>query len=185
MECHSVEQNCHVITDNRKEEALRKLQGAPQHPTRSPTPLTTLPRMSSSSSSHATKQLTPTSDCPPRSPDSIGSDEDLDVHPPEDGFELRQLPQQDHSNKAADNERGRLLASGDGSDDEIEGDEEEVLYDAFGEGDGSGRGQRRTRRATSGSLKEMLFTPTEERVIVRKLDRYLVGSLAVLYMLSK
>lgn len=147
-------------------------------------PAETPPRMSSSSSSNATKQLTPLPD-PSRSPDSIASDDGLAVHAPQDGFELRELSQRSKGT-AADNECGRLLDTDDSSVEEIE-DEEEVLYDAFGEqesGNGRRQGHRRTQRS-SGSLKELLFSSKEEKDVIRKLDRYLVGSLAVLYMLSE
>lgn len=132
---------------------------------------------SSSSSPNAPKRHTPPSDTPLSPSSSIASDSDLAVHTAEEGFELRTLPRREER-AAADNERGRLL---DGAEsDEDPGAEEEVLYDAF-----SDEEIRRPRRGRHGRVGTGHFdyTPAEERKVIRKLDRYLVGSLAVLYML--
>ncbi|KAA8895619.1 major facilitator superfamily domain-containing protein [Sphaerosporella brunnea] len=70
-----------------------------------------------------------------------------------------------------------------GDDAEDSGGDGEVLYAVDDEHDlrSPPRSQRRRRRRRR---REFLYTRAEERAVVRKLDKYLVGGLAVLYMLS-
>lgn len=128
---------------------------------------------STSSSPNAPRRHTPPSETP-LSPASIASDDDLAVHTAEDGFELRPLPRRDDD--AGENERGRLLGNGDGSDEDTA--EDEVLYDAFGDG---GTGRRRHGQTQRKGILD--YSLEEERKVVKKLDRWLVGCLGVLYML--
>ncbi|TGZ80852.1 MFS general substrate transporter [Ascodesmis nigricans] len=134
---------------------------------------------SSSSSPNAPKRYTPPSETP-TSPVSPVSDDDL---PSEDGFELRQLSRRNDDSGARSNESGHLLKDDGGSEDHS-GGEEEVLYDAFGE-EGARRPSTGRRRRHGRDGKGFFnYSLKDEKKVVRKLDRYLVGSLALLYMLS-
>lgn len=134
--------------------------------------------MSSSSSSStrtATQhQYTPPSESPiyaatPRTA-SAASNEDLDIHG--DAYELQPLKAQD-----AEEEGGKSRGYDYDDDDDSAGDE--VLY-AVDEPDSPMMTPTRRRRA---QRREFLYTRVEERAVVKKLDRYLVGGLGVLYML--
>jgi hypothetical protein len=134
--------------------------------------------MSSPSPLHTPRKLRSPTDTespvivsPPRSLED--SDSDLDVHPAldddEDGYELRPMKVKG----AAEDEDEKLLGAEEGED--FTG-EDEVLY-AVDDESGFRTPPRRSRR------REFLYTRAEERTVVRKLDKYLVGGLAVLYML--
>ncbi|KAF8539367.1 major facilitator superfamily domain-containing protein [Trichophaea hybrida] len=142
-----------------------------------------------SDSSSAPTRKSPQTESPvyiatPRTVSDDSDCHDLDVQEDRDdnegeGYELRSLGMKIVDNEHNDNgERGQLL--GEKSDDEIGGDE--VLYTIDGHDDDvelkSPIMKSRRRR------KEFLYTRQEERAVIRKLDKYLVGGLAVLYMLS-
>ncbi|KAI5849188.1 major facilitator superfamily domain-containing protein [Tricharina praecox] len=103
----------------------------------------------------------------------------------EEGYEMRPL-----QSRGAEGE-GEELLGGKTQDDEGDDDDDdagdysggdEVLY-AIDEGpDGHEPPLRSPRRRMR--RREFLYTRAEERAVVRKLDKYLVGGLAVLYMLS-
>ena len=57
--------------------------------------------------------------------------------------------------------------------------------DDYGSGGGEGSGEGSGRRASASTVRSFeLYTPDEERAVVRKLDRRLVLFMAMLYMLS-
>jgi hypothetical protein len=101
------------------------------------------------------------------------SDSDLNAHlapdDDEDGYELRPMKM-----KGATEDEDQKLLGAEAEDDHA-GDDE-VLYEVDDES-GFRTPPRRSRK------REFLYTRAEERAVVRKLDKYLVGGLAVLYML--
>jgi len=112
----------------------------------------------------------------PRSGSESDSGSDIYIYPEhrneEEGYELRPL-------KGPPNELegGNLLGENSDDDSTVFNDGDEVLYMIDGPDDVTLR-TRGVRR------KEFLYTKEEERSVVRKLDKYLVGGLAILYMLS-
>jgi hypothetical protein len=114
------------------------------------------------------------------SPEVIDDDSFQVVSDPEhdsDAYELRPLGkgQQDGPGDK-DDEEGPLLGSGDEDEDEHH---VEVMYDAGGGPSVSAQTHRRGRRK-----EQFLYTRAEERAVVRRMDRFLVVGLALLYMLS-
>lgn len=93
----------------------------------------------------------------------------------EDGYELKELGRKTADNAEDDSEDDRLLSEK-SDDGRTSG---EVLYAADSGDEGS---SIRSRRKPM-KRPEFLYTREEERTVVRKLDKYLVGGLAVLYML--
>jgi len=141
--------------------------------------------MSDTSSAHTPRQsqFTPLSQSPvrvvtPHSMDDSSSEhEGIDVHSPgeaEEGYEMRPL-------KARGKGEEMLGGKPKHDEDDDEGDYsggDEVLYAIDDDPDPLSRSPRRRMRR-----REFLYTRAEERAVVRKLDKYLVGGLAVLYML--
>jgi hypothetical protein len=131
-------------------------------------PIDGSPHLDSSASGSTSRVRTPDED-------SEGDEEgDVDV---EGAYELRTFSRGNDNREAAMGGDSEGMRSGSGSDtaekeeEEGEGEEEE------------GKHTRRRRRRTSAQSFE-LYTPDEERVVVKKFDRRLVASLAGLYMLS-
>lgn len=91
-------------------------------------------------------------------PDSDSEDSDLDMGDVGESFKLQHRPR--------DAEKGDIAEDG-------EEDSEEEYHD---------RGGRRASVSTTHSFQ--LYTPDEERAIVKKFDRKLVLFVALLYMLS-
>jgi hypothetical protein len=113
--------------------------------------------------------------------DDTDSNSDMHQTPDdEEGYELQPMKAKGGTDDEddEDNEGEKLLGGGEEEEEDYAG-EDEVLY-AVDEPDdvvlGSPVRPRRRRR-------EFLYTRAEERAVVRKLDKYLVGGLAVLYML--
>ena len=128
-------------------------------------------------SSSSTDQLTPQSD----------SDEDLgiDVYRAAEGsgrsFELKKLTT--HIEHGEDN-RPSPGPDVQGDDDDSDPDDEDELWKEDEHGDGY-VGTRPSRRASASTTQSFtLYTPDEERSVVRKLDRRVVLLMALLYMLS-
>jgi len=144
------------------------------------------PRLPMDGSSSTPTRQSPETESPvyvatPRTGSDDSDRRDRDVHTirgnkDEGGYKLRPLRVKG-ADYGDDIEGGQLL--GEKSDDENERDE--VLYAIKGpEDDVELRSPvlRSLRRRT-----EFLYTCQEEKAVVRKLDKYLVGGLAVLYML--
>ena len=150
--------------------------------------------MSSASSSSTRnppqKQYTPPSDSPsnaatPRTGSALSDgkdddDGDLEVHG-EDDYELQPLKRRVEKSRGNDDEHDDS-GQEDGDEDSNGGDE--VLYAADEPSEPDSPGQLRTPpRMRRAQKREFLYTRKEERAVVKKLDRYLVGGLALLYML--
>lgn len=112
------------------------------------------PEFSPDSSSLSNARLTP---------DSDSDDSDMEMSELGESYKLQR--------RESDPEK---VWNGDGGEEEDEGEEEEEYED-------SGR-RRRTSVSTVQSYQ--LYTPDEERAVVRKFDRKLVLFVALLYMLS-
>lgn len=100
----------------------------------------------------------------------------------DDKYELQQLgiKRADYGDEAR--EDGRLLSEK--SDDDGD-DDDEVIFKVDSDADdnlvkSTRKGAQRQRRQR---MKGFLYSRQEERAVVRKLDKYVVGGLAVLYML--
>lgn len=81
-------------------------------------------------------------------------------------------------------ERHGLLQRQESDDDDGEGFKvgEQTLYDASNSSEDDGQVRWRRRRRTEAN-RGLLYTKKEEQAVVKRLDVWLVGSLAVLYML--
>ncbi|KAI5812936.1 major facilitator superfamily domain-containing protein [Pyronema omphalodes] len=94
----------------------------------------------------------------------------------EEGYELKKLERKTADNVEGDSEDDRLLSEK-SDDGRTSG---EVLYAAdSSDAESSIRSRRKPMKRP-----EFLYTREDERTVVRKLDKYLIGGLAVLYMLS-
>lgn len=122
------------------------------------------PELSPNSSSNNTTRLTPDSGS-----DGSGDEEDLDLDLEELG-EGESYKMQRRGR--GDAEKG-LLRDRDGEDED--GDDEQEF---------SGGRMRRRRASVSTVQSYQLYTPDEERAVVKKFDRRLVLFVALLYMLS-
>lgn len=76
-------------------------------------------------------------------------------------------------------ERSGLLAGESSEDEDGVKVGEQTLYDATKSDEDDGTVRWRRRRADDG----FLYTKAEERAVVKRLDVWLVGALAILYML--
>lgn len=109
---------------------------------------------------------------------AIGGGDDNDGG---DKYELQQLAikRADYGDEAS--EDGRLLSEK--SDDD--GADDEVIFKVDSDADDNivESARRRVRRQRRRRRTDFLYTRQEERAVVRKLDKHVVGGMAVLYML--
>jgi hypothetical protein len=126
----------------------------------------------------SSKSESPVFVTPPRSGSESDSGSDIYIYPERrnegEGYELQPL-----KGPPNESEGGNLLGENSDDDSTVFNDGDEVLYMIDGPGDVTLRNPR-----TRGAAKEFLYTKEEERSVVRKLDKYLVSGLAILYMLS-
>jgi hypothetical protein len=116
-----------------------------------------MPSDEPSPNSSSTTRLTPESDSE--------EDSDLELGEVGESFKLQR--------RGKDVEKGRVADANDENDDD---DDEEGVFDGH---------QRQHRRASVSTVQSyQLYTPDEERAVVRKFDRKLVLFVALLYMLS-
>jgi hypothetical protein len=116
-----------------------------------------MPSDEPSPNSSSTTRLTPESDSE--------EDSDLELGEVGESFKLQR--------RGKDVEKGRAADENDENDDD---DDEEGVYDGH---------QRQHRRASVSTVQSyQLYTPDEERAVVRKFDKKLVLFVALLYMLS-
>jgi hypothetical protein len=116
-----------------------------------------MPSDEPSPNSSSTTRLTPESDSE--------EDSDLELGEVGESFKLQR--------RGKDVEKGRAADDNDENDDD---DDEEGVFDGH---------QRQHRRASISTVQSyQLYTPDEERAVVRKFDRKLVLFVALLYMLS-
>jgi len=118
-----------------------------------------------------------TSDSPSRvrTPDEDDEDYEKGDGDVEGAYELKTF--------SRENDNGRAMVGGNSeemrSDSSSDTTEEEVVVE---EGEEEGKRTRRRRQTSAQSFE--LYTPDEERAVVKKFDRRLVVFLAGLYMLS-
>jgi hypothetical protein len=118
-----------------------------------------MPSDEPSPNSSSTTRLTPESDS------EEDSDLELELGEVGESFQLQR--------RVKDVEKGRAA---DGNDENDDDDDEEGVFDGH---------QRQRRRASVSTVQSyQLYTPDEERAVVRKFDRKLVLFVALLYMLS-
>ena len=116
-----------------------------------------MPSVELSPNSSSTTRLTPESDSE--------EDSDLELGEVGESFKLQR--------RGKDVEKGRAA---DGNDENDDDDDDEGVFDGH---------QRQHRRASVSTVQSyQLYTPDEERAVVRKFDRKLVLFVALLYMLS-
>jgi hypothetical protein len=116
-----------------------------------------MPSDEPSPNSSSTTRLTPESDSE--------EDSDLELGEVGESFKLQR--------RGKDVEKGGVADANDENDDD---DDEEGVFDGH---------QRQHRRASVSTVQSyQLYTPDEERAVVRKFDRKLVLFVALLYMLS-
>jgi hypothetical protein len=116
-----------------------------------------MPSDEPSPNSSSTTRLTPESDSE--------EDSDLELGEVGESFKLQR--------RGKDVEKGRAPDENDENDDD---DDEEGVFDGH---------QRQRRRASVSTVQSyQLYTPDEERAVIRKFDRKLVLFVALLYMLS-
>jgi hypothetical protein len=115
-------------------------------------------------------------DTPPRTPPSASDDDDVDtLGMKSDGYNGRSFRAKNILDKTFEEDSGRINGKGEYEEDmEEEGEAESLMRD--------------TRRHSIDSADSVqnyeLYTPEEDKSVLKKLDRRLVGFMALLYCLS-